>query len=334
MSQLPPRESAHQVELSIIVPVYGCAETLRPLHNRLTAVLERLVASYEIIFVDDRARDGAWLIMESLAASDAHVVAIRMSRNVGQQLAITAGLAECCGDRAVVMDCDLQDPPEVIPQLVASAADGYDVVFAKRKTAHQSMVRLLANRLYFALLGFVAGHHFDGELGAFSIISRRVIDAFLQFGERDRHYLMVLHAIGFENTSIEYNRDVRAAGQSSYTLRKLLRHALSGLFFSTTRLLHWVVYAGLALAGSGVLLALAFGLRWLTLGALPGWTSLMIVELLVGGVITCCIGVTGLYVGKVLEEAQRRPLYFLQDRLDGRVLANTRVRHLQRVGTP
>jgi polyisoprenyl-phosphate glycosyltransferase len=327
-------ETHRRVELSVVIPVYGCADTLLPLHQRLTAAVKGLVASYEIVFVDDRARDGAWAVLERLAASDPCVIAIRMSRNVGQQLAITAGLAECCGDRVVVMDCDLQDPPGIIPVLYARAQEGFDIVLAKRRSGHRPISRLIANRVYFALLGFVAGHRFDGELGTFSIVSRRVIDAFLQFSERDRHYLMILHAVGFESSTIEYDRDVRHAGRSGYTLRKLLAHALSGLFFSTTRLLYWVIYAGGILAGSGILLAFALVLRWFAEGAMPGWTSLIVVQLLVGGVIALCVGVTGLYVGRILEEAQRRPLYFLQDRLDGRALSNARVRPLQRVGEP
>jgi dolichol-phosphate mannosyltransferase len=311
-------EAAPHIELSVIVPVYGCAGTLLPLHERLSAVLPRLVSSYEIVFVDDRAEDGAWTVLQELAAHDPCVVALRMSRNVGQQLAITAGIEQCCGERAVVMDCDLQDPPEAIPRLYAQACEGFDIVFAKRKSDHQSAGRIYANRCYFALLGFVSGRKFDGELGTFSIISRRVMRAFLQFRERDRHYLMVLYAIGFEWSVIEYERDARLIGESSYNFRQLLTHALSGLFFTTTRLLHWVIYAGILLAGSGGLLALVLIIQWLIGGALPGWTSLIVVQLVVGGVTSLCVGVTGLYVGRIFEEVQRRPLYFVQDRLDGR----------------
>lgn len=324
----------HPVALSIIVPVYGCAGTLLPLHERLTAVLSRLVDSYEIVFVDDRARDGAWTVLEELAASDPAVVAVRMSRNVGQQLAITAGIEQCRGERAIVMDCDLQDPPEAIPSLYARACEGFDIVFAKRKRDHQSRGRMLANRLYFAVLGFVSGRRFDGELGAFSVISRRVMQAFLQFTERDRHYLMILCEVGFETSVVEYERDLRRSGRSSYSVGKLIAHALSGLFFTTTKLLHWVIYAGIGLAGSGVLLAMALVLLWFAKGAMPGWTSLIVVQLVVGGVIALCVGVTGLYVGRILEETQRRPLYFVQERLDGRSNAQSQTRQFERIGGP
>ena len=304
-------------QISVVVPVYGCAATIQTLYERLTTVLVDLVPSHELILVDDRAKDGAWDILRGLAVADPRVVACRMSRNVGQQIAITAGLAECRGNWAVVMDCDLQDPPEAIPLLLAEARAGSDIVFAKRKSDHQDAGRQLANRLYFRILGMVSGRGFDGELGSFSIISRRVIDAFLQFRERDRHYLMILYELGFETAVVEYERAVREVGHSSYSLQKLLAHALSGLFFTTTRLLRWVIYAGIAMGGSGVALAAGLIVLWLVRGAAPGWTSLIVVQLLVGGLVTLCVGVTGLYVGKIFEASQQRPLYFLQDRLGG-----------------
>lgn len=304
------------IDLSVVVPVYSCAGTLIPLHERLTRVLSSLPGSYEIVFVDDRSNDGAWQVLQELAAEDPCVVACRMSRNVGQQLAITAGLQNCAGDQAIVMDCDLQDPPESIPLLLEAAQDGADIVFAKRKSGYQSTFRMYANRLYFHLLGVISGHRFDGELGAFSLISRRVIDAFLQFRERDRHYLMVLHEVGFETRTIDYERATRESGRSAYTLSRLIAQAVSGMVFSTTRVLHGVIYTGIAMAGGGLLLAVIVILSWLLRGALPGWTSLIVVQLLIGGVMTLCMGVTGLYVGRIFEASRQRPLYFVQDRLD------------------
>jgi polyisoprenyl-phosphate glycosyltransferase len=304
------------VDLSVVVPVYSCAGTLIPLHERLTRVLSSLPGTYEIVFVDDRSNDGAWRVLQELASEDPCVVACRMSRNVGQQLAITAGLQNCGGDQAVVMDCDLQDPPESIPLLLEAARDGTDIVFAKRKSDYQSSFRMRANSVYFRVLGMISGRPFDGEPGAFSLISRRVIDAFLQFRERDRHYLMVLHEVGFDSRTITYERATRVSGRSGYTLSRLLAHMVSGLVFSTTRVLHGVIYTGIAMAGAGLLLAVILILAWLLRGAQPGWTSLIVVQLLIGGVMTLCMGVTGLYVGKIFEASRQRPLYFVQDRLD------------------
>ena len=244
--------------VSVVVPVYGCSGTLCVLHERLSKVLADLVSDYEIIYVDDRARDGSWQILKELAERDPHVVACQLSRNFGQQIAITAGLEQCSGDYAVVMDCDLQDPPEVIAKLLATAFRVFDIVFAKRKSVYGSAIRRLASREYFRLLGFLSGGKFDDELGAFSIISRRVVEAFLKFHERDRHYLSILLWLGFEATTIEYDREIRSIGESSYNLRKLILMGLSGMFFATTRLLHWVIYGGFILAAAGSLLALYY----------------------------------------------------------------------------
>ena len=304
-----------KITLSIIVPVYGCARTLEALHDRLVHVLEPLVPSFEIVLVDDRGPDVSWKIMCELAKADPRVVACRLSRNVGQQLAITAGIDQCRGAYAVVMDCDLQDPPEAIPLLWQAAQDGADIVFARRKSPHQSLARLFYNRLYFRALSWMSGRRFDGELGAFSLISRRVMDAFLCFHERGRHYLMILYAVGYDSRTVEYERAPRQIGESGYSLSNLLSHALAGLMFSTTRMLRWSIYAGGILAITGVVLAGLLMIRWLFFTAAPGWTSLIVTQLLVGGILALCVGTTGLYVGRIFEEVQRRPLYFVQDRV-------------------
>jgi glycosyltransferase involved in cell wall biosynthesis len=313
-----------RVTISVVVPVYGCSGTLRLLHERLTNVLPALAGDYEIIYVDDRAADGSWAILKEIAARDRHVTACQLSRNFGQQIAIAAGLEQCSGDYAVVMDCDLQDPPEIIPKLLAAALGGFDVVFAKRKSAYRSTIRAMAGRQYFRLLGFLSGSKFDEELGAFSIISRRVVKAFLRLREGDRHYLMILYWLGFETTTIEYDRDIRAIGESSYNLKKLIIMGLSGLFFASTRLLHWVIYGGFILAAIGCLLALYYVINWFVNGSVPGWTSLIVVQLVVGGLVILSVGITALYVGKIFEASKQRPLYVLQDRIGGRDLEESK----------
>lgn len=302
------------IELSVIVPVYGCAGTLVALHDRLVRVLEPMVPNFEIVLVDDRGPDCSWTVMRDLADMDERVVACRMARNVGQQLAITAGIEQARGAYAIVMDCDLQDPPEAIP-LLWNARQGVDIVFARRKSDHQSAARQLGNWAYFKMLGCIAGRRFDGELGSFSLISRRVMDAFLRFNEQGRHYLMILLAIGFDSRTIDYERATREIGKSGYGLRELISHALSGVMFSTTRLLYWVIYAGAAMATAGALFAVLLVTRLLLFTALPGWTSLIVAQLFVGGILALCIGATGLYVGRIFEEVRRRPLYFVQDRI-------------------
>jgi glycosyltransferase involved in cell wall biosynthesis len=304
------------VELSVVVPVYGCADCLEALHRRLTPVLQACTPSYEIILVDDCAPDGAWRVICDLAAIDRRVRGIRLSRNFGQHAAITAGLAESRGRCAVVMDCDLQDPPEVIGQLWQKALAGHDIVLARRKRKRQTAFRRIAAALYFRTLGALSKQRFDGEFGAFSIISRQVIDAYLRFQDRDRHYLFILYWLGFDATAVEYEHAARHSGTSAYSLRALLRHAVNGIVFQTTTVLRWIVYFGFMVSTAGAFLAAYLIYQYLTRTPPPGWTSLAVLILLVGGFIIMSTGVTGLYIGKIFEQVKGRPLYVIDKRVN------------------
>ena len=299
------------VEISIVVPVYGCRESLGPLHQRLSAALRAITPSYEIVLVDDCDRQGSWEAAAELARADRAVKAFRLSRNFGQHAAITAGLAQCTGRWAVVMDCDLQDPPEMIGELYRAAQAGSDVVLARRKRKHHSAFRRLAARAYFRVLRVLAAARLDGEFGSFSIISRKVIDAFLRFQDRDRHYLFILNWLGFPTATIEYEHAARHSGESAYSLEALIRHALGGLFFQTTVLLRWIVYLGFWVSCSGFLLAAYYIYMYFARSVSPGFTSLAVLILVIGGFIIMSTGVTGLYIGKVFEQVKGRPLYVI-----------------------
>jgi dolichol-phosphate mannosyltransferase len=299
-----------QPTLSVVIPVYGCTPVLPDLHRRLVAVLDELVDVFEIIFVDDRGPQDPWPVLTQLAQQDPRVRSFRMSRNYGQQIAITAGLAECRGHYAIVMDCDLQDPPEVIPHLWEAARRGVDIVYAKRQTG-EPRIRKFWNRLYFYLMENLAGYKADPEQGAFSLISRQVIDAYLQFGERERHYLFILRWLGFDSVDVIYARAERGHGRSGYTFSKLIKHALEGLFFQSTRLLLWILWSGVGVSLAGIVLAIA--LVWSALTGTPpeGWTSLMVIQLFMSGVILLALGGTGLYIARIFENSKQRPLYVL-----------------------
>jgi polyisoprenyl-phosphate glycosyltransferase len=305
------------VELSVVVPVYACEASLRELHRRLTESLAWTEGSYELVFVEDRGPDGSWGILRELAQGDAHVRAFRLSRNFGQHAAITAGLSKSRGRWTVVMDCDLQDPPEEITRLYAKAGEGHDIVLARRTQKRSPVFRRLASKLYFALLNTFAGTSIDPGHGSFSIISRKVVDSYLTFKDRDRHYLFVLYWLGFDQASIEYEHAPRASGKSAYTVRRLLGHALGGMFFQTTILLRWVIYLGFFLAALGLGAAVYFTAARISGNAYPGWTSLVVLLLVIGGLITISTGVTGLYIGRVFNEARGRPLYVVDEEIGG-----------------
>jgi polyisoprenyl-phosphate glycosyltransferase len=303
------------IDLSVVVPVYNAADCLRELHRRLTDVLSGLNCSYEIVLVDDRSRDASWAVTSGLARADVHVRALQLSRNFGQHAAITAGLAECEGEWAVVMDCDLEDPPEDIPRLWAKAREGFDVVLGRRLHRRHSSLRRLGARGYSWLLARFNRMPTDSAHGTFSVISRRVIDAFLKVGDRARHYLHLLAWLGFDTAHVDYEHGERFAGRSSYRLRSLLRHAADGVFFQTTVLLLWIVYAGFAVATLGGLLAMWVVYEYFSTTLLPGWASLAVLVLVLSGVVIVSVGVVGLYVGKIFDEVKDRPLYVVGRRI-------------------
>jgi len=237
----------------------------------------------------------------------------RLSRNYGQHAAITAGLMMSTGERVVVMDCDLQDPPEDIPRLYAKASEGYDIVFGRRRSKPTSLPRRALASLYFTLLNKFTGADIDGQQGTFSIISRKVVDAFLKFNDRDRHYLLILRWLGFRNAVVDYEPAERLSGKSSYSLGALIKHAFDGIFFQTTVLLRWIVYLGFVLAFTGAVFAIYLAYAKVVGRAAPGWTSLAMFTLTIGGFIIISTGVTGLYIGKIFEQVKGRPLFVIDN---------------------
>ncbi len=302
-------------DLSVIVPVYGCAGCLTELHRRITGVLRSLVSDYEIVLVEDCSHDNSWQVMSELAAKDPKIKALKLSRNFGQHAAITAGLAECTGEWAVVMDCDLQDPPEYIPYLYKKAQAGYDVVFAKRLQKQHSWFRKALARFYFRVLNLFNKNAIEGDYGSFSIISRKVINAYLGMQDRHRHYLLILYWLGFKSATIEYEHGQRFKGKSSYTLATLIRHALEGVLFQTTSLLRGIIYIGFLVSFLGLVLAAYYVYQYFAHAALPGWTSLSVLILVIGGFIILSTGITGMYLGKIFEQVKGRPLYVVDRKI-------------------
>jgi len=303
-------------EISVVIPVYNCAGCLRALHDRLTASLLQITSDYEVVLVDDRSRDGAWEILAELAGSDPHLKVVRLSRNFGQHAAITAGLTRTRGAWTVVMDCDLQEPPEEIPRLYAKAHEGYDIVRAVREGRRHSVFRRLSASLYRRLLSERDGG--DIEFSTLSMISRKVVDAFLELRDRDREYQLVLDWLGFSQATIGFAHADREGGSpSAYGLRELARVALDGMFFRTTVLLRWIVFLGFLVAAAGGLLgAYAVYSRYVE-DTPPGYTSIVVLLVLLSGFIIISLGVVGLYVGRIFDQVKGRPLFVVDEQIDG-----------------
>jgi dolichol-phosphate mannosyltransferase len=307
---------ADVLELSVVVPVYSCAECLAALHDRLTNSIRQVTDRYELVFVDDRSRDDGWEVLLRLASRDAHVRAFRLSRNFGQHAAITAGLAQARGRRAVVMDCDLQESPEDIPRLWAAAGEGYDVVRTIRRGRRHSPLRRWASRLYRRL---TLETDVRPDYSTLSLISRPVIDAFLRLRDRDREYMIALDWLGFDSTAVEIEHADRHAGESAYTLRHLVRVALDGMFFRSTVLLKVVVLVGFIVALVGVVLAIYEVIDYFAAPSqrVPGFASLAVLTLVLAGFIIVSVGVVGLYVARIFEQVKDRPLYLIDAQAAG-----------------
>lgn len=304
-------------EISVVSPVYCCADCLRTLHARLVDTLSGLGKEYEIILVDDASPDGAWPMLRELAAADTRVKGIALSRNFGQHYAIAAGIEHARGRWVVVMDCDLQDRPEEIANLYAKAQQGYDVVFAERETRRDSWLKRTSSRLFIALLNYLSGADYDYRTANFGIYSRDVIDAVRSMGDRSRFFPVMVRWTGFRKTSVPVQHDARGDGGSSYTLRKLLRLALDITLSYSDKPLRLVATLGIIVS----IIALAmtgFSIYRYLNGdvSVAGYTSLMASMWLLAGVMLFCMGIIGLYIGRVFESVKFRPTFIVRERLN------------------
>ena len=285
-------------ELSVVIPAYGCADCLAALVARLRASIEPVTSDFEVLLIDDRSTDGGWDVIRRLAAEEPGLLA-------------HAGLAGARGRWIVVMDCDLQEPPELIPRLYAKAQEGYDIVRTRRRDRRHSPYRRKASRIYRRLFLESSG---DADYSTLSLISRKVADAFLRLGDRDREYLLVLDWLGFSSATIEFQHADRHAGESTYTLRDLVRVASDGMFFRTTVLLRLIVAAGFLVALGGVGLGAFYVYdKLVSDSSPPGYTSLAVLVLLLSAMILISLGVVGLYVGRIFEQVKQRPLFVVDE---------------------
>jgi dolichol-phosphate mannosyltransferase len=306
--------------ISVVAPVFNEHGTLAELHRRLTATLAEL-GPYEIVLVDDGSSDGSWERLLELAASDRHLRLLRLSRNFGHQAALSAGLDAARGEAIVLMDADLQDPPEVIPQLVAKWREGFDVVYAVRANREgEPRLRLASISLFYGLLHRITATSIPQNAGDFRLLSRRAADAIAAMPERARFLRGMTSWIGYRQTGVPYRREARYAGESKYPARKLVRLAFDGITSFSTAPIKLVTAIGFALVVFCVgVLVWTLYVRFFTDNHPQGWTSVIAVVLLLGGVQLLSLGVIGQYVARIFDETKQRPLYFVEEVVEGGV---------------
>jgi glycosyltransferase involved in cell wall biosynthesis len=301
--------------ISVVIPVYGCSTCLAQLHKRLKSALKSITSQYEIIFVDDDSRDLAWEEIRSIAGRDTSVIGIKLSRNFGQHIAITAGIDRAKGDWIVVMDCDLQDRPEEIPRLYGEAkTKQLDMVFARRIGRHDGIWRKWTSYVYNLIFSVLSGEPSDPAIGHFGIISRRIAVEFRKYREIHRSYRQIIMNMGFKHGVIDVTHDQRYQGTSSYTIGKLIMHAVNSAAGYSTRILTiWISLGfGIALLAGIVGFVVIVGsiLRRFTV---PGWASVMVLVSFLSGIMLTGLGVVALYLAKLFEEVKNRPLYTVEE---------------------
>lgn len=315
---LPP---LRRMRVALVIPVFNESQVLPRLLNRLEP-LRAALAGHEIhaVFIDDGSRDDSAAILASqpgASGPSAWITLVRLSRNFGHQAALSAGLEAAAAlqpDAVVTMDADLQDPPELIPELIQAHAAGADVVLAVRRSRRERGLRRIGFDLFHRLFGSVIDQPIERNTGTFGLMSRDALDAFLQLRERNRFFPGLRTWIGFTRAEVPYDRQDRAAGEPVVTFRRLVRYALDGVFSFSHLPLRLVTYAGLFCAGIGFAIALFFAVKRL-LGleeAFTGFTTLVTLVLFLGGVQLVAIGVLGEYLGRIYDEVKRRPHFIVR----------------------
>jgi len=300
--------------LSVILPVCNEEPNLILLYDRLDAVTRGVGGLWEFIFIDDGSTDDSLRCLEALHAKDPRVKVISFTRNFGHQAALTAGLDVMVGDAAILMDADLQHPPELLKSLIDQWRQGFEIVHTRRQNHHFSAKDLLSS-FFYRLFRCMSGIDLGVNAADFRLLDRRVVHALRQFRERSRFIRGLTGWVGFRVGTIPYFAEARHAGQTKYSWSRMVHLAIDGLVSFSTAPLYWAIYTGFILSGLGLAeIVYALITRLITHHALPGWTSLIIWISLIGGLQLVLMGVSGMYIAKIYEEVKERPLYLIRRR--------------------
>lgn len=309
------RQIDHNPAISIVIPCFNEEDNLETLVNRVSAICTSTVSdSYEIVLVNDGSRDRSWQIISNLADSSSHVVGVNLARNYGHQLALSAGLQICRGDIVMVMDADLQDPPELLPDFLDKMAEGYDVVYGQRLSrAGETLFKRASASLFYRVLQRMVDVDIPRDTGDFRVMSRRVVDHLNAMPERYRFVRGMISWVGFNQTALPYERNARVAGQSNYPLTKMISFALDAVTSFSTLPLRFAAHLGLVAGGMGLLMLAWVFISYLTGNALTGWTSIAGLVLILGSLQLLMLGIFGEYLGRMYMESKHRPLFIINE---------------------
>ncbi|MDQ1444666.1 MAG: polyisoprenyl-phosphate glycosyltransferase [Acidimicrobiaceae bacterium] len=307
--------------VSVVAPVFNEEDGIAEFYERTTNAMEAITppVRHELVFVNDGSVDGSLDVLRKIASTDRRARVVDLSRNFGHQLAITSGIDNATGDAVVVIDADLQDPPEVIADMVQKWRDGFKVVYGVRtQRAGENRFKLWTAKTFYRVLNRLSDTPLPVDSGDFRLMDRKVVDALCELREENRYIRGMVSWIGFSQTAVEYARDPRYAGETKYTMRKMVKFAVDGITSFSEKPLRVSIQMGLITCFISLFLALVIvaGKVLEPTSALPGYASLMVVVLFFGGVQLLSIGLLGEYVGRIYRESKRRPLYFVAERLN------------------
>lgn len=304
------------MDLSVIIPSYNEERNVGIMHERLTKTLSEITDSYEMIFVNDCSKDQTLLRIKELAERDSHVKYLSFSRNFGHQIAVSAGLDFCTGEAVVIIDGDLQDPPELISKMYERYKEGYKVVYAKRKTREgETWFKKATAKIFYRLLASMTSIDIPVDVGDFRLIDRVIVEHLRNMPEKSKYIRGQIAWIGYKQTFVEYHRDARLYGTTNYPLKKMLRFALDGITAFSDKPLK--IASGLGIFSAIVsLLALVYALvsHFCFHATITGWTSLILSVLFIGGVQLITIGIIGEYIARINNDVRNRPLYILDEK--------------------
>jgi dolichol-phosphate mannosyltransferase len=304
-------------QISVVVPLYNESSLIEELVKRVKANIKLITEDFEIILIDDGSQDQTWQLIEAEAKNETRLKGIKFSRNFGHHYAITAGLHNSNGEWVVVMDGDLQDRPEVIPELYKKAQTGFDVVFVSRKNRPEKLYYRIAQKFFYLILRSLSGIDFDSTQANFSIVSKKVVEAFKIFPENARFYGSTIKWLGFNRSFINADHGVRHSGRPSYTFRKRIKLASDIILSFSERPLKFAIGFGIIISTIAII-----GAFWIIYGAIQwgysviGWSSLMFSIFFLGGSILIVLGIIGIYLGRVFQESKKRPLYIISNTIN------------------
>ena len=304
--------SQSAIKLSVVTPCFNEAEVIGETYRRLTSVCLPYRSTYEIIFIDDGSTDETWPAIQSICQFDPHVVGVSLSRNHGHQLALTAGLTVAQGERILILDADLQDPPELLPEMMKVMDEGCEVVYGVRKhRSGETWLKLKTAQFFYRLLRQMSDIDIPADTGDFRLMSRRSLNVFLSMPERHRFVRGMVSWVGFRQRPLYYERQARFAGTSKYPWAKMIRFAFVAITGFSVKPLKIAIYVGLMIGLLAVLSLIYVLWSWLTGHVVAGWSSLMVVVLLIGSAQLFVLGIMGEYLGQIYLESKGRPLFII-----------------------